>query len=338
MSTKPPPRLVDVATRAGVHVSTASRVLNGSVDSKVRDETRQRVHAAAAELKYRPNALARGLKTSTTTTLGLLVRSLSNPVMADMARAAAARAWELGYVVVIAEDDGVITERAWERLVDEGRIDGMLVASASIGGPILDFVDQASLPHVFVDHVHPGSGRNVAMREADAGRMAAEHLLALGHHHFGQITGPPAFDSDRRRSEAFRETVLAAGDPAPVRWVADYTEASASEAAKAIFAAKHRPTAVFVSALSHAIGFVATAQHAGIRIPDEMSLICYDDDPLLDYVGVPVTSIRMPMAELGRVATGALIDQIDGKAPRDIEIPTLPIIVPRSSTTAPTGG
>ena len=69
-----------------------------------------------------------------------------------------------------------------------------------------------------------------------------------------------------------------------------------------------------------------------------MSLIGYDDDPLLDYIGVPVTSIRMPLAELGRIATGALIDQINGSAPRDIEIPTLPIIVPRSSTATPTGG
>lgn len=338
MSIPPPPRLVDVAKRAGVHVSTASRVLSGSVAANVREDTRRRIQTAAAELRYRPNALARGLKTSTTTTLGLLVRSLSNPVMADMARAAAARAWELGYIVVIAEDDGVITERAWERLVSEGRIDGMLVASASIGGPILDFVDQASLPHVFVDHVHPGSGRNVAMREADAGRMAAEHLIALGHHHLGQITGPPAFDSDRRRAEAFREAVVAAGRPAPLRWVADYTEASASEAATAIFSAKHRPTAVFVSALSHAIGFIATAQRAGVRVPEDLSVIAYDDDPLLDYISVPTTSIRMPMAELGRIATDALVAQINGGAPADIEIPTLPIIVPRSSTAAPTGG
>ena len=304
----------------------------------MREETRRRVHAAATELRYRPNAIARGLKTSTTTTLGLLIRSLSNPVMADMARASAARAWELGYVVVIAEDDGVITERAWERLVREGRIDGMLVASASFGGPILDFVDQTSLPHVFVDHVHPGSGRNVAMREADAGRMAAEHLLALGHHQLGQITGPPAFDSDRRRAEAFRQTVLASGRPDPVRWVADYTEASASEAAKAIFASKQRPTAVFVSALSHAIGFIATAQRSGIRVPEDISMIGYDDDPLLDYISVPATSIRMPLAELGRVATDALIAQITGETPRNIEIPTLPIVVLRSSTAAPTGG
>ncbi len=337
MSSEPPSRLVDVAALAGVHVSTASRVLNSRDQANVRDETRQRILAAAKTLRYRPNAIARGLKTNTTTTIGLLVRSLRSPVMVEMARAAAARAWERGYVVVIAEDDGVITEQAWERLVHEGRIDGMLVASASTGGPILDFVNETSLPYVFVDHVHPGSGRNVSMRETDAGRIAAEHLIGLGHQRLAHLAGPPSFDSTRRRAEAFRIAAAAAGLPEPVEVTADFTEVDAARQARVLLTHATQPTAVFASALPHVIGIVAVARELGLRIPEDLSVITYDDDPLLDFLGTPITSIRMPMAELGRVATDALIAQINGEPPCDIEVSIQPAIVPRASTASPKG-
>lgn len=335
MPPEQPPRLVDVAARAGVHVSTASRVLNGREEANVREETRERILVAAAELRYRPNALARGLKTSSTTTLGLLVRSLDNPVMAAMARAASARAWERGYVVVLAEDDGVITERAWERLVDEGRIDGLLVASASNGGPILDFVDGTRLPHVFVDHVHPGSGRNISLRESDAGRIAAEHLIGLGHRRLAQMSGPTRFDTARRRSEAFRAVALAAGLPEPLEVTTEFVPDDARREAMALLSDHPRPTGVFASSLSQAIGLLSAVQQLGLSVPTDLSVIAYDDDPLLDFLTPPVTSIRMPMAELGRVAADALIAQIDGEAPRDVEIAVLPAIVPRSSTAPP---
>lgn len=335
MPPEQPPRLVDVAARAGVHVSTASRVLNGREEANVREETRERILAAAAELRYRPNALARGLKTSSTTTLGLLVRSLDNPVIAEMVRAASARAWERGYVVVLAEDDGVITERAWERLVDEGRIDGLLVASASNGGPILDFVDGTRLPYVFVDHPHPGSGRNISLRESDAGRIAAEHLIGLGHRRLAQMSGPTRFDTARRRREAFCAVALAAGLLEPLEVTTEFAPDDARREAIALLSDHPRPTGVFASSLSQAIGLLSAVQQLGLSVPADLSVIAYDDDPLLDFLTPPVTSIRMPMAELGRVAADALIAQIDGEAPRDVEIAILPAIVPRSSTAPP---
>lgn len=335
MPSQKSPRLVDVAARAGVHVSTASRVLNGREEANVREETRERILLAASELRYRPNAIARGLKTSSTTTIGLLVRSLGNPVMAEMARAAAARAWERGYVVVIAEDDGVVTERAWERLVDEGRIDGLLVASASTGGPILDFVNDSRLPYVFVDHVHPGSGRNISMREADAGRIAAEHLIGLGHRRLAQLSGPATFDSARRRSQAFAACALAAGCSEPLEVVTDFHADEARLGAMALLSDRPRPTGVFASSLSHVLGLMAAVRDLHLRVPDDVSVIAYDDDPLLDVLRPPVTSIRMPLADLGRTAADALIAQISGEPPRDVEIAVQPSIVPRSSTASP---
>src|SRR5436190_1397964 len=131
------PRLEDVAARAHVHVSTVSRVLNGRDRDAIRPETRDRILEAARELRYRPNALARALKTATTGAIGLLVPSLRNPVYSAIIRGAFDRAWERSFVVLLAEDlDESSAQQAYERLVQEGRIDGLMIASTRPGSPL----------------------------------------------------------------------------------------------------------------------------------------------------------------------------------------------------------
>src|SRR3989442_12889698 len=133
-------RLDAVGRAAGVHVSTVSRVINGRGDVSVRPETRQRILAAARELQYRPNAIARGLRLATTGTLGLLVPSLRNPVNSPIVRGAFDRAWERNFVLVLAEDTGEseAAEGAYERLVAEGRIDGLPTQSCRLANPHLE--------------------------------------------------------------------------------------------------------------------------------------------------------------------------------------------------------
>ncbi|MBA3434479.1 MAG: LacI family DNA-binding transcriptional regulator, partial [Actinobacteria bacterium] len=170
-----PARLDDVARAAGVHVSTVSRVINGRGEVAIRPETRQRILEAARELQYHPNAIARSLRLTTTGTLGLLVPSLRNPVNSAIVRGAFDRAWERDFVLVLAEDTGESehAEEAYERLVEEGRIDGVLIQSARLGNRHLDTFASGRVPCVFIDRRHPGSGRNVYMRDDEAGRIVA---------------------------------------------------------------------------------------------------------------------------------------------------------------------
>src|SRR6476619_8359870 len=127
-------RLADVARAAGVHVSTASRVINGRGEVAIRPATRERILVAARELHYRPNAIARGLRLATTGTLGLLVPSLRNPVNSPIIRGAFDRAWERNFVLLLAEDTGEteVAAAAYARLVEERRIDGVLIQSARL--------------------------------------------------------------------------------------------------------------------------------------------------------------------------------------------------------------
>ena len=187
-----PTRLEDVAEAAGVHVSTVSRVLNGRAAAAVRPETRERIEEAATRLRYRPNAIARGLKLASAGALGLLVPSLRNPVYSAIIRGAFDRAWERSFVVLLAEDLGAPSaQQAYERLVEEGRIDGLLIASARPGSPLFD--------HLVVRSRSPASSSTAATGAAAAtrrcarrtpGRLAAEHLLGLGHTRLAHISGP----------------------------------------------------------------------------------------------------------------------------------------------------
>ena len=327
-----PARLEDVARAAGVHVSTASRVLNGRGTAAVRPETRDRIVTAARDLRYRPNAIARGLKLAATGTLGLLVPSLRNPVYSAIIRGAFDRAWEQSYVVVLAEDvGGSSTQEAYERLVGEGRIDGLLIATARPGSPLLERFAENVVPCVFVNRRHPGSSRNVSMREEDAGVLAAHHLLDLGHTRLAHVAGPTELDTARRRMAGFVAAATAAGVRAAVV-EAPFEERGGHAAMGRLLGGDRPPTGVFVSNINQAVGALAAAREAGVGVPADVSVVGYDDDEMADYLDPPLTAIRMPLHELGRAAVDALLLQLDGAGPSDVELETAPQLVPRRST------
>jgi DNA-binding LacI/PurR family transcriptional regulator len=330
-------RLEDVADQAGVDVSTVSRALKPNSDRPVRAETRERVLRIAEELGYRPNAIARSLKLETTGTLGLLVPTLRNPVLADLIHGAFREAWEHDRVLLVAEDTEVDADAGdvYERLVRSGRIDGLLIASTRIGRSDHGAFLEDGLPCVFVNRRRPGSGRNVSMGDDEAGRIAARHLLESGHTEIGHVAGPADLDTARRRTEGFIE-VLAAAGVEPTRVGADFAVAGgALGATELLEATGPRPTAVFVSNVQQAIGAVSTIRSLGLRIPEDIALVTCDDDPLLEYLEVPVTSIRMPLAELGTAAVDSLLEQIDGQPPRDVVIEVPPRLIVRASSGVP---
>jgi DNA-binding LacI/PurR family transcriptional regulator len=328
-------RLVDVARAAGVHVSTASRVINGRGELAIRPETRARILDTAERMHYRPNAIARGLKTATAGAIGLLVPSLRNPVLSEITRGAFDRAWERGYVVLLAEDSGTSgVVEAYERLVGEGRIDGILIASARPSSPLLDRFTADEVPCVFVNRRHPGSGRNVSMREEDAGRVAADHLLSLGHRRLGHVAGPQELDTARRRRDGFLDAAAAMGVAIAVEQ-APFEERGGFEAMQRLLSRRSPPTGVFVSNINQAVGAMAGARAAGRRVPDDLSVVGYDHDPVGEYLDAPLTTIAMPLHELGSVAADALIDQVEGGAPRDLMLETAPQLVIRGSTASP---
>jgi DNA-binding LacI/PurR family transcriptional regulator len=333
-----PARLIDVARAADVHVSTASRVINGTGTLVIRPETRARILATAERLRYRPNAIARGLKTASAGAIGLLVPSLRNPVLSEITRGAFDRAYERGYVVLLAEDSANSKAlAAYDRLVGEGRIDGILVASARPRSPLLQQFAADAVPCVFVNRRQPGSGRNVSMREEDAGAMAAEHLLSLGHRRLGHVAGPADLDTARRRRAGFAAAAIKAAAEVVVE-AAPFEERGGYEAMRRLAEREPRPTGVFVSNINQAVGAMAGARAAGLEVPLEVSMVGYDDDPVGEYLAAPLTVVAMPLYELGAAAVDSLIDQLEGARPHDIVLDTAPRLVVRASTAPPPPG
>ena len=328
-----PPRLDDVARAAGVHVSTVSRVINNNAEVTVRPATRQRILDAARELQYRPNAIARGLKLASTGTLGLLVPSLRNPVNSPIIRGAFDRAWERGFVLVLAEDTGEseTAAEAYARLVEEGRIDGILVQSARLGDSHLDVFASGLVPCVFMDRCEPGSGRNVSMRDADAGGLVAAHFLELEHRSLAHLAGPEDLDTVARRRNGFVDRSRDEGLE-PVVVSSGLSEDEGHRAMLGLLAVEPAPTAVYIANINQALGAVAAVRESGRRMPEELSLVCHDDDPVCAFLDPPLTAVRMPLMELGRAAVDALIGQIDGGRRRDVVIDTPPELVLRRST------
>jgi LacI family transcriptional regulator len=333
-------RLIDIAGAVGVHPSTVSRVLNGEFGHSVRPETIRRIRAEARSRGYRPNALARALRLHRTGALALVVPMLRNPIWVRLQRGALLRATERGYVVMITEEptEQPMPPSAYSYLVAESRADGLLLATAlrtSGAGPGAAL---AEVPHVYVNRRGPDRGNDVVMDEAGAVRLFLQHVASFGHRSVLLVDGPPDVDTVHRRVLATRRYCAAMGLRAVVR-NAPATEEGGFTAIRRLLAARPLPTAIGVGSVDQAFGVLAALREARVAVPGDVSLVSFDEDEYLAYLDVPVTTVCMPLAELGAAAVDALIDRIDGADGSDVLIREPIFLVSRGSVgPAPPGG
>ncbi|HEY0936432.1 MAG TPA: LacI family DNA-binding transcriptional regulator [Trebonia sp.] len=317
-------RLVDIARAVGVHPSTVSRVLNGDASHAVRPETVRRIRAEARSRGYRPNALARALRQHHTGALAFVVPMLRNPIWVRLQRGALLRAAERGYVVMITEEptENPMPPAAYRYLVAESRADGLLLATALRAGSPGNGTSEAdealsAVPHVYVNRRGPSRGNDVVMDEAGAVRLFLEHVAGLGHRSVLLVDGRPAVDTVHRRRLAVRRLGAALGLRAAVR-NAPPTEEGGYTAIRRLLAAGPLPTAIGVGSLDQVFGVLAALREARVAVPGDVSLVSFDEDEYLAYLDVPVTSVCMPLAELGAAAVDALIARIGGGDGSDV--------------------
>jgi LacI family transcriptional regulator len=328
--------LKDVARLAGYDPSTVSRVLSDAHYGPLRPETRERILQAARELNYRPNSVARSLRTRRTGAIALLVPDLDNPGFSEMTHGVYAAAAEAGYLVFIGEANGVVRDMH-ERLVLEGRVDGILAAYANLDDPPL--LTDLGAPFVVLNRQVEGAPGQVIVDDEAGARLAVDHLVGLGHRLIGHITGPHRTDTGLRRERGFLQGLAAAGLPADDRWLAegDYTEEGGYRAAKQIarLAPEDRPTALFVGNLIMALGLLRACREAQIGIPEDISVVVFDDHPIAAYTAPALTTIRMPLREMGAAATRMLIGAIAGEPAHYAMISDPPMLIERESVCAP---
>jgi LacI family transcriptional regulator len=326
----------DVAAKAGVSQPTVSLVLSRNARARVAPETRARVLQAAAELGYRPNVVARSLVQRRSYALGIIVPDLRNPFFADVISGAERVAVAEGYATLLCEASLTPAERHLETL--QGRL---------IDGVIIDSLGAASLPEgvleglnvVLIDEPSerwPG----VASDALGAGRLAAEHLLALGHRRVGFVGPAVDVHGFRMRERGFVAALRAAGlavDSAHLRRTPATVEGG-RQAMRALLAlpAAARPTALFCANDLLALGALKACSAAGVRVPTELSIVGCDDIEMATLVTPELTTIAVPARELGARAARLLIRAIGADAPPPRPGRALPVkLVARGTTAAP---
>ncbi len=329
--------LKDVAARAEVSVATAARVLRADPTLVVRPETRIRVQHAAASLSYRPNGAARGLRTRRSGTLAVYLPDPQNIMWIEMLRGVERAAAVRDYLVVVADAHGPTLDREQlGRLVLERRVDGMLLAFARLRDELVDQIAGQGLPFVPVNSRSETVDGSVTMDDAAGSRLAIEHLVTLGHRRIGLLGGRRDTGVGRRREAGFREGMEEAGLAIDPDWVqaGDFTERTAATlgADLVALAPDRRPTAIYTVSLPTALGLLAAIRGAGLRVPEDVSVVTMDDHVLLDHVDPPLTAVRMPMAQMGALATTMLLDAVGGRQIQHIVVPDPPVLVSRRST------
>jgi len=330
--------IVDVAARAGVSTATVSRVMSGAQPASA--AARERVMAAIRELDYRPSGVARALKRHETRTIGLLITSIANPFFPQIVRAVEDEAHARGYGVILcnAADDPE-RELAYLDLLLERRVDGLIVASARASRRHAERLGEVPMPVVLVNTQAPGSSLpGIITAHRSGGRMAAEHLLALGHRRLGHISAPSRqAGAARPRRAGVADAMRAAGlDPRSVLVVeGDELVAGGAAATEAMLAAPEPPTGIVCYNDLTAVGALRAVRRAGLRVPDDVSLVGFDDIEMAAWTDPPLTTVRQPTEAMGRWAVERLADALPGGRPAPERVTLRPVLVVRESTAPP---
>jgi DNA-binding LacI/PurR family transcriptional regulator len=307
-----PVTLRDIAQATGVSVNTVSRALTGKSD--VNAATKARVQAAAERLGYQPNLPARSLVLGRTRSLGLVVSDCTNPFYAMLIRAVENVAYSNGYSLLLAtSNETVEREAAALQMLRERRIDGLLLSPVAVEAPHLRPLLGGAVPCVLLTRQPAGyKGLFVGTDNARAAELATRHLLELGHRRIAHVTLADGGISARMRMQGYRRQLARAGVSPSERLelAAPQTIEGGRTVARRLLAHQPRPTAVFTYNDQQAAGVLLGLRDAGVKVPEEMSVVGFDGIDICEVVWPPLTTMSQPIDEIGRVGAQILIDAL----------------------------
>ena len=309
-----PVSIREVAAHAGVSIATVSNVLNRP--QIVAQPTRDRVNAAIKDLGFVRNESARQLRAGHSRTIGLVVLDVANPFFTDLARGVEDEAAKAGLAVILCNsDDQENKEKRYLELLEEHRVAGVLITPVDGAGSRLAKLQKRGTPVVLVDSRSSSRGQcSVAVDDVLGGDLAVTHLLAAGHQRIAYISGPPGIRQVADRLEGAQRALARDGRPPEslLMITASSLNVAAGQKAGAEIAALRaadRPTAVFCSNDLIALGVLQEMTRNRIRVPEEVSIVGYDDIDFAAAAAVPLTSVRQPRHQLGRTAARMLIEE-----------------------------
>jgi len=309
-----PVSIREVAAHAGVSIATVSNVLNRP--EIVAQATRDRVNAVIRDLGFTRNESARQLRAGHSRTIGLVVLDVANPFFTDLARGVEDEAAKAGLAVILCNsDDQENKEKRYLELLEEHRVAGVLITPVAGAGSRLARLQKRGTPVVLVDSRSPSRGQcSVAVDDVLGGDLAVAHLLATGHERIAFISGPPGIRQVADRQEGALRALAREGRPPESLLVISTGSLNVTSGQKAgveiaSLPTADRPTAVFCSNDLIALGLLQEMTRKRIRVPEDISIVGYDDIDFAAAAAVPLTSVRQPRQQLGRTAARMLIEE-----------------------------
>jgi LacI family transcriptional regulator len=334
------PTLRDVADAAGVHPATASRALNPATRGLVNADTARRVIKVAESLGYRPNPIARGLKTAKSGTVGLVIPDLTNPLFPPIVRGIEDVLEPAGYSgLIVNTDNDPSRERAQIESLRSRQVEGFIVATALLDHPLLAQLRREGVLMVMVNRRPDGLDvPSITPDDASGVELAVRHLASLGHHRIAHLAGPANTSTGVVRARSFRNTMHDLGldeDPALTTTCPYWSERAGADALRALLDSGAEFTAVVAGNDLIALGCYDVFAERSIDCPRDVSVVGFNDMPFLDKLQPPLTTVRIPHHQIGVEAARMLLEAIDepDRPSRSVLLP-LSLVV-RGSTAAP---
>ncbi len=326
------PTVHDVAKRADVAPITVSRVINNS--GYVSQATRKRVEAAVKELGYIPNTLARGLRSKRTNTLALVVTDITNPYFTLMARGVEDVAGDSGYTVIYSNtDESEAKEEKYANILAQRQVDGVLLVPAGGNEKTIKFLVSNGISVVVLDRRVPGVYIDFVRSDSEEGAYHLTNLLIrLGHKRIAFITGPNGVSTSADRLAGYRRALTGAGFKNEIVYYGLYNQQSGNELTKQAMAQSPKPTAIFGANNFIMIGIIKALRDLNIYVPENVSVVGFDDLPESMLVKPFLTVARQPAYEMGRLATELLLKRISGELEEYQELILPTEIVERESS------
>jgi LacI family transcriptional regulator len=331
------PTIFDVARVAGVSYSTVSRVVNGHAN--IRADTRARVQAAMADLGYVAHVTARALASGRTQTIGLLARGIDNPFFSAVIKGVDQEVSEADYDLLLctthsrSEQEGRYVAR-----LSHGMVDGLLIVVPTALPEYVSQLRAQRYPFVLIDHDSDAPGCTVVNAANRSGtREGIAYLIELGHRRIGFITGRPDVGAATERLEGYREALRDADQAFDEELVVtgDFMEERGYAAAQELLGLPDPPTAIFASSDVAAFGVLSAARDAGLRVPDDLSVLGFDDIVEAAWLGPGLSTVRQPLREMGRVAVQRLISLLADPSRPAVRVVMDTELVVRNTTAPP---
>jgi LacI family transcriptional regulator, galactose operon repressor len=333
-----PITLKELADRVGVHPSTVSRVANNDPSLRISPATRTRIESLLRETEYRPNGVARGLKLRQTLVLAVVIPDVTNPLFAGLFRGVEDGASPRGYNVVLCNTDGnPDRQRSHLSSLSSGRVDGVILASTFLRDPSVRWLRQQRIPHVLVNrYSDEGLDPFVGSDDVMGARVATQHLHALGHRRVAHLAGQATVSTGVLRRRGYLAALSGAGIKADPGLIIEsgYVEDGGDRAAERLLVMPDRPTAIFAVNDMAAVGAYGAARRHGLRIPEDLAIVGYNNIPLASRLIPGLTTVRVPAHEFGIVAARLLLDQIESGQLVPRRVVFTPELVVRGSTVA----